>query len=262
MRVVSLTCSNTEIVASIGCADLLVGIDDYSDYPPAVVAELPRVGRDLNIDVEKVAKLKPDLVLASLTVPGHEEVVEGLQSAGLPYIVLEPVRLDDVYRDILHIGELLAASKNAQRCVSQMQQKLSSAVQPNPVHSLMIQWWPKPVIAPGKLSWTEDLLEAAGLINPIGNREVKSTPLTDEEVLELNPDAVAISWCGVQHDKYRPKVVYRNSNWQNTNFVRNKHVFTIPEAYLGRPSPRLVDGYTELKKIASHLNATVDHPFN
>lgn len=49
MRIVSLTCSNTEIVASIGCADLLVGIDDYSDYPPDVVAGLPRVGRDLNI---------------------------------------------------------------------------------------------------------------------------------------------------------------------------------------------------------------------
>lgn len=262
MRVVSLTCSNTEIVASIGCADLLVGIDDYSDYPTNVVAKLPRVGRDLNIDVKKVAKLKPDLVLASLTVPGHEEVVEGLQSAGLPYIVLEPIRLDDVYEDILRIGELLGASKKAQRCVSQMQQKINLAVQPSPVHSLMIQWWPKPVITPGKLSWTEDLLEAAGLINPIGNREVKSTPLTDEEVLELNPDAVAISWCGVQHDKYRPKVVYRNSIWQDTNFVRNKHVFTIPEAYLGRPSPRLVDGFTELKMIANQLNATADHSFN
>ncbi len=262
MRIVSLTCSNTEIVASIGCADLLVGIDDYSDYPPDVVAKLPRVGRDLNIDIEKVARLKPDLVLASLTVPGHEEVVEGLHSAGLPYIVLEPVRLDDVYRDILHVGELLGASQNAQRCVSQMEQKLSPAVQLNPVYSLMIQWWPKPVIAPGKLSWTEDLLEAAGLVNPIGNREVKSTPLTDEEVLELNPDAVAISWCGVQHNKYRPKVVYRNSNWKDANFVRNKHVFTIPEAYLGRPSPRLVDGYTELKKIASQLNATDNHPTN
>ena len=38
MRVVSLTCSNTEIVCALGAADVLVGVDDHSDYPVEVVA--------------------------------------------------------------------------------------------------------------------------------------------------------------------------------------------------------------------------------
>ncbi len=254
MRVISLTCSNTEIVSFLGCAGKLVGVDDYSDYPPDIVAKLPRVGRDLDIDVERVAELRPDLVLASLTVPGHEKVVEELDSAGLPYLVLEPIRLADVYRDIFQVGKLLGAVEAAERCVRDMEQKIKPVGSAFPKASLIIQWWPKPVIAPGSRSWTEDLMEAAGLVNPIGERDVKSTPLTDEEVRELNPDAIAISWCGVQHDKYRPQVVYRNPAWQDTRFVRNRQVFTIPEAHLGRPSPRLVDGFNQLKEIAVQLN--------
>ena len=255
MRVVSLTCSNTEIVHAIGCSQMLVGVDDYSDYPANVVAELARVGPDLGIDVDHVAALKPDLVLASLTVPGHEKVVAALESAGLPHIALEPIRLEDIYRDIALIGDLLEARPNAQRCITEMQQALKPAAITGARPSVLIQWWPKPVIAPGSRSWTEDILLAAGLENPIGNRSVKSTPLTDEELRELNPDAVVISWCGVQHHKYRPKVVYRNPLWQDTKFVQMKTVYTIPEAFLGRPSPCLVDGFVELRKIAGLLNS-------
>ena len=70
MRIVSLACSNTEIVCALGCADLLVGVDDHSDFPTDVVGPLPKVGPDLDIDVERVAALEPDLVLS--LDPSHE----------------------------------------------------------------------------------------------------------------------------------------------------------------------------------------------
>ena len=57
MRIVSLTCSNTEIVHALGMAHLLVGVDDDSDHPPEVVDALPRVGRDLDVDADRVAAL-------------------------------------------------------------------------------------------------------------------------------------------------------------------------------------------------------------
>ncbi len=66
-----------------------------------------------------------------------------------------------------------------------------------------------------RLSWVNGLECAAGLINPIGERDVKSTPLSDDEVREINLDAVATSWRGVHYEKYQPDVVYRNPAWQN-----------------------------------------------
>ena len=74
---------------------------------------------------------------------------------------------------------------------------------------VLVEWWPKPVIAPGRDSWVTDLLAAAGGLNPLADRPVKSTPLGDDELRALDPEAVVISWCGVRPEKYRPDVVQR-----------------------------------------------------
>ena len=114
MRLVSLTCSNTEIVCALGRDDWLVGVDDHSDYPEDVVSRLARVGKDLNVDPERVAALKPDLVLASLTVPGHDKVVASLEALDLPLEVFQPFSLEDTFSDILRMGELLDATARAE----------------------------------------------------------------------------------------------------------------------------------------------------
>lgn len=255
MRVVSLNCSNTEIVCALGCADQLVGVDDHSDFPEDVVEPLPRVGPDLGISIEKVKALEPDLVLASLTVPGHEKVVAALADVGLNYHAPEPVSLDDVYRDILQIAELLGVPDKGTAVVDEMRRRITAPV---PVASnlrprILVQWWPKPVIAPGKYSWVNALMTAAGAVNPLAERDVKSTPLQDGEVCAIDPDAIVISWCGVRPEKYRPHVIYRNQNWQAVKALMNKRVYCVPEGYLGRPSPRLVEGYQALRKIVDEL---------
>ncbi len=253
MRVVSLACSNTEIVAALGRADVLVAVDDHSDFPPDVVASLPRVGPDLDVDVQAIAALAPDLVLATLTVPGHERVVERLRLAGLPFVAPEPVSLEDVYRDIRDIGALLDAEERARRIVEQMRSELTTPPPPSDAPSILIQWWPKPVIAPGRMSWATDVLHAAGARGLLDSAPVKSRPLRDDEVAAARPDAIVLSWCGVDPSKYRPDVVYRNETWRSLSALRNRQVHCVPEAYLGRPGPRLVDGVRALREIVRTL---------
>ena len=54
-------------------------------------------------------------------------------------------------------------------------------------------------------------------------------------------------WCGVEERKYRPDVIYDNPLWQDVPAVRKRRVISITEAYLGRPSPRLLDGFKALR---------------
>lgn len=254
MRIVSLACSNTEIVHALGCAHLLVGVDDHSDWPPEVVAPLPRMGPDLHIDVERVEALEPDLVLATLTVPGHEKVVEGLEAAGLPWMAPEPVSLADVYRDVRDVAARLAeaepgVTRRAESLVAAMRAELDAPPPPGDAPSILVQWWPKPVITPGRLSWATDVVAAAGGRAVLAHEEVKSRPMTDEEVAAAAPDAVVLSWCGVPTEKYRPDVVLRNPLWQETGFVRDGRVFCVGEPFLGRPGPRLVEGVRALRGV-------------
>jgi iron complex transport system substrate-binding protein len=253
MRVVSLACSNTEIVHALGCADLLVAVDDHSDWPEQVVGPLPRVGPDLDVDVARVASLKPDLVLATLTVPGHERVVEKLEAAGLPFVAPEPESLEDVYRDVLDIGRLLGVTERAQKLVADMREELDAPPPPEDAPELLVQWWPKPVITPGRRSWATDVVRAAGARATLEAEDVKSRAMTDEEVAERSPDAVVLSWCGVHPSKYRPDVVLRNHAWAALPFVRGGRVYCVGEPWMGRPGPRLVQGVRAVREIVEGL---------
>lgn len=256
VRIVALTCSNTEIVCALGCADWLVAVDDHSDYPVEVVERLPRVGPDLGIDAARVAAQRPDLVLASLTVPGHERVLDDLQREKLPFVAPEPRSVADVYRDILDIARLLGVSERGRSLVLAMQEELEQRPEPSGVR-VLVEWWPKPVIAPGRDSWVSQLLLAAGAENPLAERPVKSTPLTAEEAAALAPDASVIAWCGVPFAKYRREVVLRRPEWQSLELTRRGRVFPVPEAWLGRPGPRLVEGARELRRIVNSIKASV-----
>lgn len=257
MRVVSLTCSNTEIVSALGCAELLVGVDDHSDFPEDVVAALPRVGPDLGVDVERVAALEPDLVLASLTVPGHEKVVAAVEAAGLRYVAPRPQSLADVCRDVREIAALLGVAERGEAVAGEMEAAFAAAEEAVAGRerrpSILVEWWPKPVIAPGGLSWVDRLIELAGGRNPLAGEAVESRPVPDDEVAALAPDAMVLSWCGVAPEKVRDDVIYRNEAWAGLPFVEQRRVYKIPEAVLGRPSPRLLDGLQALREVVDVL---------
>lgn len=267
-RLVSLTCSNTEIVAALGCGERLVGVDDYSDHPPALVAELPRVGRDLDIDVDAVAALEPDLVLASLTVPGHEKVVAAIEARGLPFIAPAPTSWEDVERDVLDIASRLGVEERGREVVEAMRREAphlgasvgdgsdATALRPR----IAVQWWPKPSILPGRRSWVTDLLERAGARNALPverpENDVESRAVEDEELAALEPDIIVLSWCGVEVEKYRPDVIYGNPALAETPAVRHRRVVSIREGWLGRPSPQLVEGHRALRALVEDWRAS------
>jgi iron complex transport system substrate-binding protein len=60
---------------------------------------------------------------------------------------------------------------------------------------------------------------------------------------------VVMSWCGVKEDKYHAHVVARRPGWEEVPAVKHGRIHAITEAYLGRPGPRLVEGYRALRRV-------------
>lgn len=255
MRIVSHTCSNTEIVCALGCAEFLVGVDQDSDFPPAVVRALPQLGRDLSLDVARVRELAPDLVLTSRTLPGHEKIVDELQAEGLRSLVCEPLTLEDVYGDILRIADALDVHARGEVLVAQMRAQMPPIEAGDDAPRVLVEWWPKPVIAPTRDSWASDLIELAGGANPWRDLPGKSQPLTDAQAIEGAPDLVVMAWCGVPLHQYRAEIVSRRPGWEQVPAVRHGRVHAVTEAFLGRPGPRLVDGYRALRDHVAQARA-------
>ena len=62
-RIVSLAPHVTELLFAAGAGSSIVGVLEYSDYPPAA-KQLERVGDNRALDLERIVALKPDLVIA------------------------------------------------------------------------------------------------------------------------------------------------------------------------------------------------------
>lgn len=249
MRIITHTCSNTEIVCALGRADWLVGVDDHSDFPPEVVRDLPRIGPDLDIDIERIAALKPDLIITSLTVPGHERCLEKIRAAGLPHLVTQPHSLADVARDIESIAEALDAREAGRALAERFEQTLNTDPPDHPRVPILVEWWPKPVIVPGERSWVNEMLRLAGGFNPWETHDAESLEVDAAEVGTAAPHGVVMSWCGVDESKYRPHVVKRRAGWENVPALVHDRIFPISEAWLGRPGPRLLEGIRKLEAV-------------
>ncbi len=239
-------------MAYLGQIDLLVGVDNYSDWPSSVL-KLPKVGPDLSIDMEKVAELQPDLVLASLSVPGMEKNIEALEEKKLPYIILNPNSLEEISDDIRKVGDALGlkelGEEKAKQFLREIQdiqtQKKANEYKP----SLYWEWWPKPIFTPGGLNWLTEISALVGAENIFADQNVASFQTDWEEVKKRNPDHICMVWVGVKEEKMRPELVKKRPDWSEMKAIKNGNIHVLEESLFCRPSPRLLEGLRKLTTI-------------
>ncbi len=249
MRIVSICPSNTEIACVLGLESALVGLDRSSDYPESVNA-LPRVGPDLTVDIGAIQALKPDLVLSSLSVPGMEHNLAGLDAAGIPHLVMDAESIAGVFQSIRVLGRLTGRGSLADLVVEGMQARLNAARSraPGVRPKVFLEWWPKPVIVPGRRCWTTEMITIAGGDSLFAELDVRSTPVHNHEVPPRAPDLLLTCWCGVPHERQVPQKMAEREGWQDIPGVRSGQLHAAPERYFGRPGPRLVDGVEWLQE--------------
>src|SRR5688572_31916975 len=100
LRIVSLMPSGTEVIAALGATDKLVGVDDFSKWPPEV-AKLPKVGSFLSPNLETIVKLDPTLVIVDDI---HGQVAGALKDHGLPTVACAMHALPDVKTALRTVG--------------------------------------------------------------------------------------------------------------------------------------------------------------
>jgi iron complex transport system substrate-binding protein len=71
-RIIPVYSSNVELVAALGLADRIVGIEAFTRYPPEI-PNRTRIGGRLGISVDATVALEPDLVIVT---PGRQAVFQ------------------------------------------------------------------------------------------------------------------------------------------------------------------------------------------
>jgi iron complex transport system substrate-binding protein len=250
-RIVSLSPSNTEILAALGLLDQVVGVTEVCDYPPEVKNKT-RIGGYSSISIEKVAAVRPDLVIASDLTP--KETITRLREIGLLVVVIAPRNIDHVMRDIRMVGEITGTKTRADELAADLSHRIAAA-HPSPLPenrpTVAHVVWHKPLYVSGNNTLQNDVIVHAGGVNVFSDHSGWST-VSLEEFLLTNPDIIIVSSGGGMDVSEKDVILEEfmtNPQYASLTAVKNNHVYAVNADIISRPGPRIADAAEEVARI-------------
>jgi len=243
-RLVSLAPSLTEMLFALDAGDALVGVTRYCDFPPAA-KRLPRVGgiEDGSIDFERVLGRKPDLVIA--IGEGQERTVSALRRLGQRVEVVPSQTVDDVFRAIPRLGDLVGRRAAAERLLADLQGRFErvrraiSKVPPERRPRVFYELWDQPLMTATRSTLIGGLIERAGGRNIFGDLGGRYPQVSPEAVLARDPQViVAPDHHGGPIDA---RTLVERSGLAGVEAARRGRILIVEGNVVSRAGPRIAD---------------------
>lgn len=242
-RIVTLAPHLAETVFAAGAGERLVGTVEFSSYPEAA-KKVPRIGGYSRLDLEHIAALRPDLIIAwqSGNSSAH---VDQLRALGFPVYVSQPNRIEDIASELERFG-ILAGSEASARAAAQRLRLRFAALQQRyggrPTVRTFYQIWKEPLSTVGGKQIISSVIRLCGGENVFADQQVMAPRVSVEAVLAANPEAIVASGMGEE----RPEWLEDWRRWGAITAVKRDNLFFIPPDLMQRHTPRLLDGAEQL----------------
>jgi iron complex transport system substrate-binding protein len=238
-RIISLAPSLTELLFAAGAGSKMVGVINYSDYPPQAKT-LPIIGRHDLLDMEKILQLRPDLIVAWQS--GNPRAsVNRLRELGITVYIAEPKNLASIPSHLRRLAVLAGTETAADRVIDDFEAKLG-ALSENFRHRSPIrtfyQVWDRPLISAGGNELINDIISLCGGVNIFADIQLVAPKVSTEAVLLRNPQAIVASGMDIE----RPKWLDDWLKWEQLSAVATNSLFFVPPELLQRHTPRALLG--------------------
>ncbi|MCA8089875.1 cobalamin-binding protein [Burkholderia anthina] len=246
-RVISLAPHATELVYAAGGGAKLVGTVTYSDYPPAAQA-VPRVGDNKALDLERIAVLKPDLIVV-WRHGNAERQIDALRALHIPLFFSEPKHLDDVASSLRRLGTLLGTEPAADAAAASFSRDIAALrarYATRPPVTMFFQVWDRPLMTLNGDHLINDVIALCGGRNVFATLKPLVPTVTDEAVLAANPEAIVTTSAGATRSDAPLPSLARWRAWPAMTAVARNNLFAVDGDLLTRPSPRIAQGAAAL----------------
>ncbi len=246
-RIVTLLPSLTEVAWVLGVGARLVGVDRSSNWPPEIAA-LPRLGGMDDAQIEAIARLKPDVVLASTSARS----LDRLDALGFRVLRLKSDTHADLRRTLGLVAQLLGDPSEGERAWARLDAQIAQAAARVPAalrgQRVYFEIGGGPYAA-GTSSFIGETLTRLGMANIVSPELGPFPKLNPEYVVRARPDLIM----GVQREQ---AALLARPGWQTVPAVRDRRVCGFEStAYdtLVRPGPRLGDAASLLADCLQRL---------
>jgi iron complex transport system substrate-binding protein len=251
-RVVCLTEETTEILFRIGAGDLVAGVSGYTVRPPEARRK-PRVSAYLTADLERIAELSPDLVLAFSDL--QADIARDLARRGIPVMVFNQRSVAEILQTVRTVAALVGRGEAGERLAGELRRNLEAAAAEGARlprrPRVFFEEWPDPLIS--GIRWVSELLEIAGADDVCAESRAspgaKGRIFSPEEVARRDPEAVLASWCGRKASR---ATIAGRPGWERVRAVVDDQLYEVKSALILQPGPAaLSDGLAQLCRIVA-----------
>ena len=271
MRIASLLPSATEIVCALGARAELVGRSHECDFPEGIeevavltsarIGPLPsseaidRAVRNVladalaiyQIDLERLRQARPDVIVTqdlcdvcAVSLDDVRAAVARLARQDVAIVNLHPMRLEDIWNDLLRVGDAIGRDEIGRRLVAELRERVAAigrrAGERGKPRVVTIEWI-APVMIGGM--WMPELVSLAGG-TPLVTEPGQHAPTLDASRLAaLDPDVVVVKPCGFSLPRTLEEVDVLRERlpraWHARTWLADGN------AYFNRPGPRIVE---------------------
>lgn len=243
-RIVSLVPWVTKSLYLMGEQSRLVGCTDFC--PVEAKDHIPVVANAMNVNLEKILMLKPDLVISSSLV--RPETIDNLKKLGLKVVTQPyPNSFDEICERFIQIGQLVGQEAKAKSIVDQQRERLAKLEKEVPAGkkpNVFIQIGAKPLFCAVPNTFMEDFIRFSGGQNIA--EALKMGSITREYVLKQDPDVIFIVTMGIVADQEKKTW----ESYQSLSASKSNQIFILDADRTCSPTPILfVDALEEMIRL-------------
>lgn len=245
-RVITLSPHATELAFSAGLGGNLVGVSDYSNFPPQA-NNIERVANYQSLNLERIVALKPDLVIA-WPAGNPSKQLHKLKQLGITIFNVNIHSLDDIPKTIDQLSQYSSNPKTGHHAAAQFRSELKALAKQyhhqKPV-PYFYQLSSKPIITIAKGSWPSQVFSFCGGKNVFAKSSAPYPQVGLEQILLAKPQVIFTT-----QEPSLTKQMWQQ--WQDLlPAIKQDYIWKINPDWLNRPTMRTLKA---IKEVCQDLN--------
>jgi iron complex transport system substrate-binding protein len=254
-RIVTLAPSLGELAADLlgDQLDSIVGVSDYTDYP-AALSKVKSIGSYARFNLETVAGLKPDLIIATSDGNARDQI-EHLRELHLPVVVVKTSSFSDIDQSMAILSQALGVEKAGESLRSRFQEglkKISARTAARrasgaPAPQVLLQLDGNPLVVAGSGTFLNEALLKIGAENLYSDIRKPYPKPTVEDVVRRDPDVILLLGMEKNLNSFEKAA----KDWQRFPKMKAMHagrIRVIRADEIIRPSLRVLEGLALLEQ--------------
>lgn len=284
MKIVSLTPSATEIIASLDLSDNLVGCSHECNFPEEIKEKLKvtsskirpslsmseidnfvKESQENNLDIYEInqnmlANIQPDYLVTqglcdvcAITEGQVEQVLKRLinESGKVTKVLsLSGSSIEQIIQDIKRLGHEFDRIAQAEEIIGTANKTIQDMMTFSKTgKSILFLEWVDPFFGPGH--WVPEQIMLAGFDSALGLPGQHSEEIPPSLIRTINPDYIVVGCCGfgLEDNKRIGESLYSNVHLRGLKAMLDHNVYAFDaDSYFSRPTLRILEGVNQLRE--------------